>query len=301
MDVTASAQDMFDRGLAAVKGAVSGAAVELQPFMAGFVRLCSDGWLQGWHECNGGNLTYRMTADDVKACRPFFSEKPGEWVGMDVKVANVGGSFFATTAAGSFMRNVQLDVAGNVGIVEVNGAGDAWRTVWGFKDGGRPTSEFPSHLMTHGVRMEATGGASRVLYHAHPDNVIALTKVVPLDARSLTRALWKAATECIMVLPMGVGVVPCMVPGGPELARATSELMKTYEAVVWAQHGLFCSGPDFDATFGLMHSIDKAAHIHGLALAMNGGSGDFANTISDDDLRAIAESLGLKANEAFLD
>lgn len=296
-----SAQDIFDKGFAAAKGAVSGAAVEWQPFMEGFVRLCNDGWLQGWHERNGGNLTYRMTADEVKACKPFFAEQPGEWVEMDVRVDGLRGAFFVTTGAGSYMRNVQLDTSRNVGIVEISDAGDAYRIVWGLKDGGRPTSEFSSHAMVHGVRMEATDGASRVLYHAHPDNVIALTKVVPLDARSITRALWKATTECIMALPAGVGVVPCMVPGGPEIARETSELMETYEAVVWAQHGLFCSGSDFDSAFGLMHSIEKAAHIYGLARMMNGGSDAFAGEISDDVLRAIARSLDLKVNEAFLD
>ena len=36
----------------------------------GFIRMCNDGWLQGWHERNGGNLTYRMTEEDVAACRP---------------------------------------------------------------------------------------------------------------------------------------------------------------------------------------------------------------------------------------
>ena len=76
--------------------------------------------------------------------------------------------------------------------------------------------------------------------------------------------------------------------------------MKTYDAVIWAQHGLFASGPDFDSTFGLMQTVEKAAKIHGLAIAMNGGSSEFANTITDDDLRAIARSLNLKVNEAFL-
>ena len=33
----------------------------------GFIRMCNDGWLQGWHERNGGNLTYRMTEEDVAA------------------------------------------------------------------------------------------------------------------------------------------------------------------------------------------------------------------------------------------
>ena len=30
----------------------------------GFMRMCNDGWLQGWHERNGGNLTYRMTGEE---------------------------------------------------------------------------------------------------------------------------------------------------------------------------------------------------------------------------------------------
>ena len=52
---------MIDKGVSAAKGVVSGVAVEQQPFMKGFARLCADGWEQGWHERNGGNLTYRMT------------------------------------------------------------------------------------------------------------------------------------------------------------------------------------------------------------------------------------------------
>lgn len=300
MDMKDSVQDIFDKGAAAVAGAVSGMAVERQPFMKGFARLCNDGWLQGWHERNGGNLTYRMTDEEVKSCKPYFSEE-GEWVNMGVQADNLRGAFFVTTGSGRYMRNVQDDISHNVGIVQINDAGDSWRIVWGLKDGGKPTSEFPSHFMNHSVRVAATDGACRVIYHAHPDNVIALTKVMPLDAREITRALWKAMTECIVVFPMGVGVVPWMVPGGADIAQATSELMKTYDAAIWAQHGLFCSGPDFDTTFGLMHTIEKAAKIHAQALMMNNCSGEFMNTISDDGLRAIARDFNLTINEDFLD
>ena len=154
--------------------------------------------------------------------------------------------------------------------------------------------------MIHSVRVDAIGSLSRVLYHAHPTNVVALTSVMPLDARTITRALWKVMTECIIAFPKGVGVLPWMVPGGAELAVVTSELMKTYDAVIWAQHGLFCSGADFDSAFGLMHTIEKAADIYVRARLLNGG-GDFANTISDDGLRAIARDLRLDVNETFLD
>ena len=42
----------------------------------GFMRMCNDGWLQGWHERNGGNLTYRMKEEEVAQCRPFFDPQP---------------------------------------------------------------------------------------------------------------------------------------------------------------------------------------------------------------------------------
>lgn len=295
-----SAQDVIDKGVSAARGVVSGVAVEQQPFMKGFARLCADGWEQGWHERNGGNLTYRMTDGEVADCRPFFYENPCNWIPLGVQADNLRGAFFAVTGAGRYMRNVPLDIARNVGIVEINAEGDACRIVWGLKDGGMPSSEFPSHFMIHSVRVDVTGGSSRVLYHAHPVNVVALTSVMPLDARTITRALWKATTECIIAFPNGVGVLPWMVPGGAEIAMATSELMKTYDAVIWAQHGLFCSGADFDSAFGLMHTIEKASDIYVRASLLNGG-GEFANTISDEGLRAIVRNLGLGVNEDFLD
>ena len=31
-------------------------------FMQGYIRMATDGANMGWHERNGGNLTYRLTA-----------------------------------------------------------------------------------------------------------------------------------------------------------------------------------------------------------------------------------------------
>ena len=31
----------------------------------GFIRMCTDGWDLGWHERNGGNLSYRMKAEEI--------------------------------------------------------------------------------------------------------------------------------------------------------------------------------------------------------------------------------------------
>ncbi len=267
--------------------------------MQGYIRMCSDGWEQGWHERNGGNLTYRMRPEEVEQCRPFFKETPGEWVNMGVQADNLAGEYFIATGSGKFFRNVSLAAQDNICIVEINEAGDSWRIVWGLEKGGRPTSEFPSHFMNHSVRKAATNGEYRVIYHAHPANIIAMTYVLPLTARDFSRALWQSATECPVVFPGGVGVVEWMVPGGSEIAMATSELMKKYDAAVWAHHGLFVSGPDFDITFGLMHTIEKAAEIY--VLALSAGQGKIRQTITDDNLRAIARDFGVTINEEFLD
>lgn len=262
-----------------------------------YIRMCNDGWLQGWHERNGGNLTYRMTDEEVNECRPYFSFERS-WVNMGVQADNLKNEYFLATGSGKFFRNVILEPQDNICIVEINDKGDSYRIVWGLVKGGRPTSEFPSHFMNHSVRKAATNGENRVIYHAHPANVIALTYVLPLTAKAFTRALWQSATECPVVFPNGVGVVEWMVPGGSDIAMATSRLMEKYEAAVWAHHGLFCSGPDFDITFGLMHTIEKAAEIYVKVLSMGK---DIKQTITDDNLRAIAKEFGVTLNEEFLD
>ena len=267
--------------------------------MQHYIRMCGDGWDQGWHERNGGNLTYRMRPEEVEQCRPYFKDTPGQWVNMGVQADNLRGEFFISTGSGKYFRNVPLAPQDNICIAEINEAGDAWRIVWGLEKGGRPTSEFPSHFLNHSVRKEATGGACRVIYHAHPANHITMTDILPLTARDVTRALWKSATECPVVFPGGVGVVPWMVPGGSDIALATSQLMKEYDAAVWAHHGLFASGPDFDTTFGLMHTIEKAAQIY--ILALSAGQGRILQTIEDDDLRAIAKDFGVTLREEFLE
>ena len=217
---------------------------------------------------------------------------------MGVQADNLAGEYFITTGSGKFFRNVEPDPVHSIGIVEINDKGDSWRIVWGLEDGAKPTSEFPSHFMNHSVRKAATNGANRVIYHCHATNVIALTYILPLTDRDFTRALWQSVTECPVVFPEGVGVCPWMVPGGADIAMATSELMKTYQAAIWAQHGLFASGPDFDITFGLAHTIEKSAEIYVKVLSMGGGI--IRQTITDDDLRAIARDFGVTLNEKFL-
>ena len=276
-------------------------AMEDLGFIKGFTRMCDDGWLQGWHERNGGNLTYRMTDEELEQARPFFDAEPRPWVKMGVKGENLAGQYFVSTGSGKYMRNVAGAPAENIGIVEINETGDAFRIVWGLLNGARPTSEFESHYMNHCVTAARTDGANRVIYHAHTPGIIEMSFIVPLEDRAFTRVLWQMMTECVVVFPGGVGVVPWMVPGGPAIAEASSELMKTYDTSVWAHHGLFAAGPDFDTTFGLAHTVEKAAELYVAARAANGGSDKFLNVISDQGLKDTCRDFNIAINEAFVD
>ena len=182
-------------------------------------------------------------------------------------------------------------------IIELDEKGENYRIVWGLVNGGRPTSELPSHLMNHEVKMIATGGKHRVIYHAHTTNIIALTFVLPLEDKVFTRELWEMATECPVVFPEGVGVVPWMVPGGRDIAVATSELMKKYNLAIWAHHGMFASGEDFDLTFGLMHTAEKSAEILVKMLSMQPNK---RQTITPDNFRHLAKDFNVTLPEEFL-
>ena len=266
------------------------------PFVQGFIKMCNDGWEQGWHERNGGNLSYRIKEEELEEARPFFGE-PGEWRPIGTTVPGLSGEYFMVTGSGKYFRNVILDPADSTCIIEIDKKGEEYRILWGLVNGGRPTSELPSRLMNHEVKKEATGGRHRVIYHAHPVNVIALTFVLPLKSEVFTRELWEMATECPVVFPSGIGVVGWMVPGGREIAVATSQLMKDFDVAVWAHHGLFCSGEDFDLTFGLMHTVEKSAEILVKVLSMRP---DKLQTIEPKQFRDLARDFHVTLPERFL-
>ncbi len=262
----------------------------------GFSRLCNDGWLQGWHERNGGNVSYRMQKNEVLECIGDFDRK-AEYIPLGITVPNLAGEHFVVTGSGKYMRNVMDAPEENVCVVQIDAKGSSYRVVWGLTKGGGPTSELASHLLNHSVKAELTEGETRVMYHAHPANIVSMSYVLPLTDKDISRALWQSETESVMVFPRGVGVVECMVPGGDMLAEASSEKMRLYDAVVWAHHGLFCSGKDFDTTFGLMHTIEKAAEIYVKVKSMGGAK----QSISDWDLMKIATAYDLDINTDFLE
>ncbi len=265
-------------------------------FMEGFIRMTADAFKKGWHERNGGNLTYRVPETEVEAVQDSLQEVK-EWLPIGNTVPGLAGEYFLVTGSGKYMRNVELAPEENVALIKIDEQGENYGIVWGLVNGGRPTSELPTHLANHELKKRLTGGKNRVIYHAHPTNLIALTFVLPLRDKEFTRELWEMATEDPVIFPEGVGVVPWMVPGGKAIADATTKLMEKYRVVVWAHHGLFVCGDDFDEAFGLMDTVEKAAEICVKVRSMGGKQ----QTITKAGFLALAKDFHIDLNEGFLD
>ncbi|MPQ30737.1 rhamnulose-1-phosphate aldolase [Clostridium estertheticum] len=269
--------------------------IEDMKFIQNFKKIANDAWLKGWHERNGGNITYRLTQEEVSAVKGIINDD-SEYTPIGVTVKNLANEYFLVTGSGKFIRNMTVCLEENAGLIKVDEKGENYKIVWGLINGARPTSEVTSHLMSHSIKKEKTKGTYRVIMHSHTTNAIALTFVLPLDGKVFTRELWEMATECPVVFPGGIGIVPWMVPGGAPIAEATGKLMKKHDVVIWAHHGMFCAGETLDLTFGLMDTVEKSAEILVKVLSMGGKK----QTITSQNFRDLAKDFNVNISQDYL-
>jgi hypothetical protein len=146
-----------------------------------------------------------------------------------------------------------------------------------------------------GLLCIASDPENRVILHCHPANLLAMSFVHSLDEREFTRSLWQMCTECVIVFPDGVNVLPWMVCGTNEIGEATAEKMRTARLVVWAQHGIYGAGRDLDSAFGLIETAEKAAEVY-----MKIAHLPRLNTITDDMMHRLEARFRFKAREGYL-
>ncbi|MBR3394479.1 MAG: rhamnulose-1-phosphate aldolase [Lachnospiraceae bacterium] len=263
------------------------------PFLVEMVRTAANMYAHGWDERNGGNISLMLSEEEISeyldVTRVLCTIPTG------FAAPSLDGKCFLVTGTGKYFKNVQYDPAANLGLVRLADGGTNAELLWGFTDGGKFTSEFPAHMMSHAARLEADP-LNRVVMHCHPTNLLAMTYVHDLDEISFTRTLWQMCTECIVVFPDGVNVLPWMLCGTNEIGEATAEKMKTARLVVWAQHGIYGAGKDLDETFGLIETAEKAAEIY-----MKIAHLPLVNTITDEQMHLLEKRFGVKAREGYLE
>lgn len=263
-------------------------------FMKEMIKVINDMWLKGWDERNGGNVSYRLIKEEAEKYKEELSGTRN--IELFNQVKELAGEYFLVTGTGKYFKNVIIDPEANLGIIKISEDGRYYTIVWGLKDGAKPTSELPAHLLSHITRMNAANGQNRVVMHTHATNLLALSYVIELTTENLTKLLWQMSTECLVVFPEGIGVIPWMVPGKEEIGKATAEQMKKHPMVLWPFHGIFGTGKDFDEAFGLIDTAEKAAEILVKVLSMGGKK----QTITDKELKDLAEAFGVKPLEGVL-
>lgn len=263
------------------------------PFIVKMKKITQNMYRQGWDERNGGNISCILDDDEIKDY--LDCEKVIRTIPMGFEAKELIGKTIIVTGTGKYFKNVEDDPENNLGIVRISKDGTFAELLWGFNDGGKFTSEFPAHLMSHIARLKKDP-CHHVVMHCHPTYTLAMNYVHELDDRKFTRTLWKTCTECMVVFPDGIGVLPWMLCGNNEIGIATAKKMEEYRLVVWGLHGIYGAGKDIDEAFGLIETVEKAAKLYMISAHL-----PRINTISDDNLRLIAKGFGVKYREDFLD
>ncbi|MBQ2734143.1 MAG: rhamnulose-1-phosphate aldolase [Clostridia bacterium] len=263
------------------------------PFVEEMKKTTANMYRLGWDERNGGNISYMLDTGEV-----------AEYLKLDrvIRTIDTGfnadkliGKIFIVTGSGKYFKNVQEDPEANLGIIRIAEDGRTAELLWGYNKGGRPTSELPAHLMSHMARL-SVDPQNRVVMHTHPTHTLAMNYVHELDERKLTHTLWEMCTECIVVFPDGVGVLPWMLCGTNEIGEATAKKMEEFRLVIWGMHGIYGAGKDMDEVFGLIETVEKAAQIYMLTAHL-----PRINTIKDSEMVELAEFFGVNYRKDFLE
>jgi rhamnulose-1-phosphate aldolase len=263
------------------------------PFMKEFGSVLDKMYLNGWHERNSGNISYILSNEEVENYLP--SEEVKRVIDLPVNVSSMKGLYVLVTGSGKYIKNVSKDPELNSGIIRIHDSGLKADIVWGFRDGGKPTSELSTHLLSHQIRL-SVNPKHRVVMHTHATHIMAMTFIHELDDRSFTRSLWKMCTESIVVFPDGIGVLPWMLCGNQMIGEATAEKMRDTRLVVWALHGVFATGENFDDCFGLIETVEKSAQIYMMTAPFKK-----VNTLEDKQLKELAEAFNVKYRKEYLD
>lgn len=262
------------------------------PFIKELCETTANMYRLGWDERNGGNISYLLDTEELE--KYLDLSKVIRTIPIGFKATELKGKCFAVTGTGKYFKNVEKDPEKNLGIIRISGEnGDVAELLWGYSDGGKFTSELPAHLMSHISRL-SVDSQHRVVMHSHPTYTIAMNTVCSINEKEFTHKLWQSNTECVVVFPDGVGVLPCMVCGTNEIGVATAEKMKNFRLVVWTNHGIYGSGRTMDEAFGLIETVEKTAQIYMLTL------GKAVNVIPDKIIKALGELWNLELLEGVL-
>ena len=253
------------------------------PFMEEAVESCRYFWEAGWGENHAGNLSYLLSEDEVNTW--LSQSNILNSIPIKFDTGGLSGKYFLVTRAGAFFRTIHKHPRKDLGIIRIDDG--KLSVLWGFDEGrNRPTSEFPAHMLCHRARLQSDAN-NKLIMHCHPTHTIAMTFAHETEEQAFTKTMWSLNSECVLVFPEGLGMLPWMVGGEGEIGPATAKKMEQYRVVLWPYHGIFAAGKSFEDTIGLIETVEKNAQVY----LLNGGK--IQRGISEEQVRKLAEAFQL--------
>ena len=121
------------------------------PWMVEMIRTVTNMYDHGWDERNGGNVSLLLEESQVN---DYVDGAVLREIPTGFSCPELDGKYFLVTGTGKYFKNVQYAPEINLGLVRLTDGGETAQLLWGFADGGKFTSEFPAHMMSHAERLK---------------------------------------------------------------------------------------------------------------------------------------------------
>jgi rhamnulose-1-phosphate aldolase len=229
---------------------------------------------------------------DVDPRRKFPVEETIE-LPMPLPELAAKGGVFLVTGSGRRLREIMDDPPANLGVVILNPDGHTARLYSSPRRlYAHLTSEFNSHLAVHRDQVLGTPTNFNAIIHAQPLHLTFLSHIPRYqDETYLNQHLLRWQPEQIVNLPEGIGYIPFRLPGSPALMEPTVEKLRTHRVVLWGKHGVMArSDTSVKRACDRIEYAETGAHYEYL----NVSSGEQAEGLSGDNIRAIAAAFNIK-------
>jgi len=216
-----------------------------------------------------------------------------ETLELPLPVAELAGSTFLVTGSGRRLREVIQDPVANLGCLVVDEGGKSGHLYTSprrlFK---HLTSEFNSHLAVHYDQICASRTNFHTVIHAQPPYLTYLSHIPRYqDTTYLNRHILRWQPETIVQLPEGVGYVPFLIPGSPQLMDATVASLREHRIIIWSKHGVMArSDVSVKRASDRIEYAETGARYEYLNLVAH----ELGEGLSPEEIRAICRALNME-------
>ncbi len=154
------------------------------------------------------------------------------------------------------------------------------------------TSEFNSHLAVHHDQVNLTATNFHAVIHAQPPYLTYLSHIPRYRGEQyLNCHLLRWEPETIVNLPEGLGSLPFILPGSPDLMTATVEALRQHRVIVWGKHGVVARSDT-----SVKRAADRIEYAETGARYeyMNLSNSEQGEGLTAEEIRAICQAFGVQ-------